>query len=492
MKNSIYILLVSSVSIMLNSCIDEVTPDPVPTTPTKMNISDGFITQDTMITLKAGGSIVKDDASIKYDYYFSADNSNFEKVNPENIELQPYTQYWWYAVPNSYYGKDLVATGERTETRTFYCIPPFDIESDNGEGDWAAIIRFKNVDNIVGGKVTAISDYGSFEVEIPAGQDSCYIKYERYFESGSEPDNNAYVHWWDDAHGVYYEPIIYTFKVDLTLRAGDKDTTYTKSIKEIILDKNDAVRDHEFNVYRVVKIGNRQWLADDLRTKSFIYKGDTIKLDDVKVSGKLSPSPYKTVKLPESGSTGIIYCTGYSQYSKVSFSDSKGNSCSLPIYYYISLLAPKGFHISDNDDWEDLEMFYAVDTPKVTSVYGYYPIEYFSEDNYEELRKENTKKFQGANQGIRRLLSSMYDWKYYNNEETAIGMQTQFNAKPFVGEGRGCIYYTLKDEEQRCDLGLFRLLSTVDKGILNWGCYFGYNGEKQVHYQYVSLRCVKD
>lgn len=491
MKKTIYILLVSSVSIMLNSCIDEVTPDPVPTTPTEMNISDGFVTKDTLITLIVSGSTINDDADLDYDYYFSADNSRFEKINPKNVKLQPYTQYWWYAVPNSYYGKDLVATGERTETRTFYCIPPFDIESDNGEGDWAAVIRFKNVGNIVGGKVTAISDYGGFEVEIPAGQDSCYIKYERYFDSSSEIDNNAYVHWWDDAKGVYYEPIIYTFKVDLKLRVGDKDTTYSKSIKEIILDKNDAVRDHEFNVYRVVKIGNRQWLADDLRTKSFIYKGDTIKLDDVNIFNfdKESPVPYKTVKLSESGSTGIVYCIGDWRNRDVDFNDKNGKTCSLGMQSLIPLLAPKGCHISNNDDWEDLEKYYGVESPKITELRsGYFLSGYVYEDNYERLREYYTVDFQGSDVELRRQLSSMYDWKYYNNEESAVGMQTQFNAKPFAGEGYGCIYYTLMDEEHTYSLGLFRILSTVDKGIFNFGCSNTWQGA----YFYASLRCVKD
>lgn len=490
MKKTIYLLLVSGVSIMLNSCIDEVDPDPVPTTP-KMYIPNGYISQDTVINLEVGGSTTNDDVYVVYHYYLSTDNSNFEKISPNNVKLQPYTQYWWYAVPNSYYGKELVATGERTETRTFYCIPPFDIESDNGEGDWAAVIRFKNVGNIMGGKVTAKSDYGSFEVEIPAGQDSCYIKYERYFESGSEPDNNAYVHWWDDAHGVYYEPIIYTFKVDLTLRVGDKDTTYTKSIKEIILDKNDAVRDHEFNVYRVVKIGNRQWLVDDLRTKSFIYKGDTIKLDDVKIFNfdKESPVPYKTVKLSESGSTGIVYCIGDWRNRDVDFKDKNGKTCSLGMQSLIPLLAPKGCHISNNDDWEDLERFYGIESPEITKLEsGYYPQGYVYEDNYDDLRQYYTKYFQGGDMYLRRQLSSMYDWVYYNNEENSVGMQMPFNAKPFAGEGHGCIYYTLMDEEHKYSLGLFRILSTVDKGIFNFGCSNTWQGL----YQYASLRCVKD
>lgn len=489
MKQSIYLLSVSVFSLALTSCIEQVAIDPVPTKPTTTTIYDGFITRDTVVTLNIDGSTVNDDAYVEYDYYFSSDNSNFEKINPEDVKLKPYTQYWWYAVPSSYFEGELLATGEKSDTRKLYCVPPFKVETDNGNGEWSAILNFKNVGNIASGKVTAISDKYEYEIELSAGQDKCKLEGKNI----NSPENNAYKHWWDDAKGVEYEPIIYTFKVDLDLKVGDTVVTCTNYAKEIILDKSSLVRDHEFNVYRVVKIGNRQWLADDLRTKSFIYKGDTIKLDDVEIfSWEKSPVPYKSITLQESGSTGIVYCIGDWRNCDVDFKDKNGNNCSLGMQSLIPLLAPKGFHVSDNADWEDLERIYGVESPEIAELeYGYFPQGYVSGDFDYIIQEGYIKYFQGGDVYLRRKLSSNTDWIYFDPDETPNPDNIQmsvFNAKPFAGEGRGCIYYTVMDKEHTYTLGLFRILSTVDKGILNAGFKFYWSGS----FYYASLRCVKD
>ena len=494
MKQSIYLLSVSVFSLALTSCIEQVAIDPVPTKPTTTTIYNGFVTRDTVITLNIDGSTVNDDAYVGYDYYFSSDNSNFEKISPENVKLKPYTQYWWYAVPSSYFEGELLATGKKSDTRKLYCIPHSPIETDHGDGEWAAVLDFKKVKNVVGGKVTAISDKYEYEIELSEGQDMCKLEGKNI----SSPENNAYKHWWDDAKGIEYEPIIYTFKVDLNIKVGDTVATCTDYVKEIILDKNSAVRDHEFNVYRVVKIGNRQWLADDLRTKSFIYKGDTIKLDTIEFDyvygGDKQPAPYRTIELPESGSTGITYCVGGAWYEKVWIGDRhSGGSKELSIQELISLLAPKGYHISNNADWEDLEKYYGVESPKIVDPgesggFHYYPHGFLRESYYEDIRENYSQYFQGGDVELRRLLSSKNDWIYYNNEETADDIPAVFNAKPFAGEGRGSIYYTMMDEKYENYDFLVRVLSTVDKGILNMGFDSVILGSRF----YFSLRCVKD
>lgn len=486
MKQSIYLLSVSVFSLALTSCIEQVAIDPVPTKPTITTIYNGYITRDTIITLNIDGSTVNDDASIVYEYYFSSDGSDFEVINPENVKLKPYTQYWWYAIPISHFNGELLAEGEKSDTRKLYCIPHTTIKTYNGDGEWAAILGFKKVDCMVGGKVTAISDHYQYEIELSEGQDMCKLEGKNI----SSPENNAYKHWWDDANGIEYEPIIYTFKVDLNYKVGDTVATCTDYVKEIILDKNSAVRDHEFNVYRVVKIGNRQWLADDLRTKSFIYKGDTIKLDDVVFRDDKGKKVYKTVKLPESGSVGVVYCVGHSWWDKVEF-DRNNRTEELKMPDLISLLAPKGFHVSNNGDWEDLEKYYGIESPKIAALEeGYHPTSYVNEKYYEDIISENyTQYFQGGDVDFRRRLSSNTDWIYYDPDEkpNVDYIQSAFNAKPFVGEGRGCVYYTLMDEGHKYDFGLFRVLSTVDKGILNigwnWSSYYR---------PFSSLRCVKD
>lgn len=493
MKQSIYLLSVSVFSLALTSCIEQVAIDPVPTKPTITTIYNGYITRDTTITLNIDGSTVNDDATIEYEYYFSSDNSNFEKINPENVKLKPYTQYWWYAVPSSYFEGELLATGEKSDTRKLYCIPPSPIETDNGDGEWAAVLDFKKVKGLVGGKVTAKSDKYEYEIELSSGQDKCKLEGKNI----NSPENNAYKHWWDDAKGIYYEPIIYTFKVDLNIKVGDTVATCTDYAKEIILDKSSLVRDHEFNVYRVVKIGNRQWLADDLRTKSFIYKGDTIKLDDVelRVYDNKKCALYDTVKLSESGSIGITYCVGDYWQEKVSFRGKRNGYQEMKMQDYISLLAPKGFHISNNSDWDDLEKYYGVESPKIVDPgesggFHYYPHGFLRESYYEDIRENYSQYFQGGDVELRRLLSSKNDWIYYNNEETAVDIPAVFNAKPFVGEGRGCVYYTMMDEnyEKYDYIFLVRVLSTVDKGILNMGVGVWIQGSRF----YFSLRCVKD
>lgn len=234
-------------------------------------------------------------------------------------------------------------------------------------------------------------------------------------------------------------------------------------------------------------------MVDDLRTKSFIYEGDTIQLDDVEIFNfsDESPAPYKVITLVESRSKGVLYCIGDSRNKETNFKNSKGESCSLSMQNLIPLLAPKGFHVSNNDDLADLEKYYGVETPSIVEFSsGYFPLGYLNEDNYDFLRKYYAGDFQGSNVDLRRRLSSMYDWKYYNGEETAVGMQTEFNAKPFAAEdnGTGCIYYTLMDENHSYTVGLLRILSTVDRGILNMGCDLYWQGG----YRYAQIRCVKD
>ena len=75
---------------------------------------------------------------------------------------------------------------------------------------------------------------------------------------------------YDDEVGQYYEPIIYQFKLTADVQVGD--TTFSiasNEIDEILLDGDKYVRDHEFNVYRIVKIGEQVWMADDLRCTTY-------------------------------------------------------------------------------------------------------------------------------------------------------------------------------------------------------------------------------
>ena len=481
-KIKFYTLWAMTIALCFTGCKEE--PSQIPTVPTTFSLADGAVVYSTKIELNAGGCSVEDpNMEVSFVYYIGKSADELTETSPK-VELEYYTQYFWCAQ-----AKTEAGAGERSQIRTFYCVPQLTIETDNGEDIWAAILRFKNInkDRIVGGKVTAESDLYQYEIDIEAHQDSCCLEYKK-----TDAGNNAYKQWWDDSKGIYYEPIIYEFKVELELKVGDNVCkTYNKSAaKECILNKKECVRDHEFNVYRVVTIGNRQWLADDLRATSFVYKNQTFELDQVYTHAEDGSTTYKTITLEESNSVGIVYLVTtrnseyWCHYQEPGYGDR--------IYYFtvdtiFQRLVPKGYHISTNDDWVDLEKYYGLeDNNKL--LYMINTKWLFYEPNYEKERLADENCFQGADVELRRHLSSMYDWKYYNNEESAVSVPYPFNAKPFVGEGRGCVYYVAPEESFLPYEYKARIITTMSKGLLvamfdlDWGGMGNY----------VSLRCVKD
>lgn len=433
--------------------------------------------------------------TVKIFYGKSADNITWELESGERA-IDPFVKYYWRAAVYDVATKEY---SDFSETRAFYSLAPIKatMESDNGETENAIVLRWEIVDKAnfsnVRVQMTPTKDCGfaGKTLDVPAQQDSLYIKW-------SDNTEMPYLFKdYDDKKGQVYEPVVYKIILSADIQLEDKTFSVqsANTIRECFLNKSTHVRDHEFNVYRVVKIGNRYWLADDLRTKSFIYNGDTIKLDDIEFSsvniGEGQPAPYKTIKLPESGSTGITYCVGEYWGEKIYFDRYK----ELEAQEMISLLAPKGYHISNNADWEDLERYYGVETPEIPEIKSpdgrydrYTVIAYMNEEYFEDIRENFAQYFQGADVELRRQLSSNTDWIYYDSDEKPNYIQSAFNAKPFAGEGYGCMYYTLVDEEHKQNLYIFRVLSTVDKGILN----FGDDVRIQSHFRYASLRCVKD
>lgn len=484
------------------SCDEEERPSKIPTMPSSYSIADGATIEDTFITLLAEGSTTESGDEVWYDYYLGTSEDNMQYVystsnkykgvckytddqwQHENakvlkpseinekmaIQLEPFTQYFWCAK------LCVIDKVEETPIRTFYCVPQFSIdETDNGDGEWAAVLRFNkqssNIINHKGGKVTLkpnVSGYSYVEsYDIPAGQDSCYIA------RGSNIDsyNTPYVQGWDDEHGKFYEPIIYTFDVELKITVGDKDfTVKSNSVQEIILDKQRCVRDCEFNVYRVVNIGTQTWLADDLRTKSYYdEKGELTALDD-----KGESPEYQEIVLP-SGSVGVLYRIGlgYELVHKI----EKGG-------------IPKGYHISTDEDWLTLEKYYG-STPnynmeeKVNS--GSSLVYLFIPDRNPAITEEFRNNFNyGEDVNLKIKLMSQYDWKGYDYED----MPSLFNAKPFgtielyevLGVGEACRYYV----NSRCNdyyICCYRLLTPYTEGITR---------VLAIAQGYSSIRLVKD
>ena len=448
MRNKFYSIWVLFVVLCFVGCKED-EQSKVPTLPTTLSLEDGAVVETLNVKLSASGSTVEDDYfDVSYVYYIGKAADALEETSAE-VTLEPYTQYFWraQAITQDAVSKETVAIGGSTNIRTFYCVPPIKIETDNGDGKWAAVLRFKELaPKVKSGKITASSDLYEYEFDLTTGQDSCYLSYESDIAAGT---NNAYTQWWDDEHGIYYEPIIYTFNVDATVQVGDKEFSITNTAKEIILDKQSCVRDNEYNVYRVVKIGNQTWLADDLRATNYIDEnGNIVKLTE--------GEDFEYSKL-KSGAVGVLYdrwCPILKDLENI------------PI-------CPAGFKLASDADFLELEKYYGLSEPTgprdaERSPNAYISIEY---DIF-------CKYYEGEDIGIMLMLASKYDWENIN-----VTNQNLFNAKPFYKPGE-CAFFLLRDDLRSHDNGYGRLISNLNKGIVRQlFSYYGYKG---------SLRCVKE
>ena len=457
MKTRLIFYLAFAVMLAVSGCEEEDEPSPIPTVPTTFSIEDGAEITDTIITLSAGGSTVEDEElDVSYIYYIGKSADVMEKTSAK-VTLEPYTQYFWCAQ-----AKTDVGEGEKTDVRTFYCVPNLlELTSDNGDGEWAAIIRWNNADKFKSVTITATPDHEGYSLEsqtVKDGVDSCYFK-------TTEPKNDAYTHWWDDANGIYYEPVIYTFNVEAKAQVGDKTFTFTSSIKEILLDNEFEVRDHEFNVYRVVQIGKQTWLADDLRMKT-----------------DLNGSPIEhVISTLGSGATGVLYQLLSEELEKISKS------------------LPKGYHISTNEDWIELEAYYGL-LEKSSSL----PDHGNSEMQPAYVMIQDTSIigdfeffaswYMGVEQSVGRKLASGYDWKqtdYTNGPET----RNPFNAKPF-----GTVeWYDYRDNSDKSQIilgahtGAAYLTYPIDVIRVIWAYSTGININTRPSYRcFFSVRLVKD
>ena len=400
MRTRFILYLAFAVMLAASGCKEDEEPSQIPTVPTTFSIEDGAEITDTTITLKVSGSSVEDEVlKVSYVYYIGTKADELEET-PAEVTLEPYTQYFWCAQAETEAGES-----EMTEIRTFYCVPNLlTLTSDNGDGEWAAIIRWNNADKFKSVTISATPDHEGYTLEsqtIEGGVDSCYFK-------TTKLEDDAYTHAWDDAKGVYYEPVIYTFNVEAKAQVGDKTFTFTSSIKEILLDKQSCVRDHEFNVYRVQRIGTQTWLADDLRVRTKL-NGEKLHCESIVL---------------KSGATGILYYTGYS---------TEQFFVSTPLNELQDVL-PKGYHISTHEDWLKLESFYGVEADDYTNIRGC-PPEYFRMDttyhSYVSDIIEKRRKFVGEEQKIGTLLQCGCGvWKK-TNETNQSGERTAFNAMPF-------------------------------------------------------------
>jgi len=438
----------------VSSCKEE--PSQIPTVPTTLSLEDGAEITDLKVTLSANGSTVEDESLIvSYVYYIGKSADALEETTAE-VTLEPYTQYFWCAQAKTKGGE-----GERTEVRTFYCVPNLlELTTDNGDGEYAAIIKWNMAETFQSVTVTATANHEGYELEpqtISSGVDSCCFSLKR---NASDPTkDNAFVQYWDDEHGIYAEPVVYDFKVEAKIQVGDKTFTLTKSAKECILDKKHVVRDREFNVYRVVKIGSQTWLADDFRVTKY-YDG--------------SPIEYVVSTLP-SGAIGILY-----RANTLMWEDE-----------LLAKVTPKGYHISTHEDWLQLEAFYGlVSDVKPQNWSGIF----VKTDTTSFSRREKeiiSETFYGIEQRIGYKLESGYDWaKTDDTNQTKVS--SLFNAKPFgfVQNAGKCecseyaaVYGTTSWE--------YRVIWAYSSGI-GRGRHAGHFNDGENYYPFLSVRLVKD
>ena len=216
------------------------------------------------------------------DYYIGTNPNSLERlhyvwdsITEEYVAiLEPYTKYYWKmrlkdseAMLGGGRHWDSSMEYAETEPRSFYYIPTPQIRLHNVEGDWATVLKWDNKDVFEDAQVTMTPNkdcnYDKNLIKVPAGQDSCYI-------SAGTLDNQKYQiyhSWWDEAHGKYYEPVIYDYKVTINCNIEGDIVPISASTKGIFLNTDGYVSDSSFNVYRFAKIGNRTWMLDDIRAR---------------------------------------------------------------------------------------------------------------------------------------------------------------------------------------------------------------------------------
>ena len=400
-------------------------------------------------------------------------------------ELEPYTKYYWklrnYDFIINVDGRSwtIQDTYAESEVRSFYYVPkPEIVDLHNVEGDWATVVKWNTVE---GGQIHDIQvtmtpdkdcNYDKAPIEVPAGQDSCYIS------AGDlgNPKYQIYHNWWDEANGKYYEPVVYDYKVTISYDISGDIIPVSATKKGIFLNTDGYAADDYFNVYRYGKIGNRIWMLDDLRGL----------LDDTTL--------YYIVKL-ESGLEVVLYF-------EMAFMDKKYDK-----------IFPRGFHLSTNEDWLDMEEHFGVNDDSFSEkvqifnqVMYKYILDSVGRNSVEENMWCSNKNiydyYAGKGTGIRDYLISDNEWKDINNPTVRLegkGHITGFNAHP---AGIPYISDFEKIELSNPYVGYGVSFHTPDWEIILWsGCdgiarrigtsYFeNFSNDRDALYS--LMRCVKD
>ena len=474
-----------AMTIVFNSCEDEEKFD-FPYDGIKLLVKDGAVISNM-------SSIVQDTFCYRQNWKYDVTSvcigtSPDNCINIGSVDVIPYTKYYWYVEA---YDNE-TGLSANSEIRAFYYVPiPNNIEIHNVNGDWATVIKWEHNDAFEGGSVTMTPDkdcnYDKAPIEVPVGQDSCYI-------SAGDLSNQKYQiyhNWWDEANGKYYEPVVYDYKLTLNCNIDGELIPVSTSIKGIFLNTDGYVADSLFNVYRYAKIGNRTWMLDDLR----------FKMDVKTIDRRYSNEHYYRQITLESGLEMVVY-----------------SSEAYPLMK--EYMIPKGFHLATNEDWEDLETHFGVEPYNIEthpyskgkkmpiagelSQYLYDTITQLSRWVLDPVIIDDIRYidsvYVGKNTLIREYLISDNEW-IDNNDPTKrlTGYGSGFNAHPV-----GIIddtWETLGNSDSKIGYGAFFMTSTFydnDKQYLARVLASAYNGIGRIRVvankgsQFFLYRCVKD
>ena len=443
--NRIFTLL-ALVVVVFSSCEDELKPSfegiPELIIDDNWDFKSGDVLSDTVVRLWSHGVSATNVEELAARILLGTDTENMVECNSlsDTITLKPYNQYFCQVIP---YDKASGACGQASEIYTFYCVPPVVAKTVNGNGEWSTTLDWGVAGDYM--QPTTISVTPNIEgyphennIAIKKGQHSYKFK----LGDTNSPTNAAYTHWWDDAKAIYCEPIIYTYKFTITVAVGDKTFEFPQEVQDIIINTEDVVRDHEFNVYRLAKIGNKVWTIDDYRATTYYYADKFLGADLV-----------------------INKKTGGAYY--------KESASHFNYYYGLHNDVPEGFHISTDQDWLDLESYYGVTAMLREKHYSDNAPRDFSYIGYDGSQYDyfHSEKFIGNDKKIKACLSSPYGWETHarnDSVEQSIGLGAIFNAKPslrFEGNELYGYEYLCSGVSYYVPDGWNRYLSSESNGI---------------------------
>ncbi len=273
------------------------------------------------------------------------DTLRADNINELTINLdQPLEEYFIHSQSFGVDGEGNKYYVSEPEIVHFYYVPniKFNLSRDFDSGKYATTIKW----NIDLSRKVAYSDsyYGYYDVAIPLSDDKrkqigitiditsdeapCDAKpitltgdVDSIYVTKNFDNSTFYTKHtvYDTINGynsyMYEEAYRYTFNVNVKIPVGSKTIELSKTIKSILIDKDQYAIDDELNIYNIVKIGNDVWTIDN-------YRGE-------KVSHSLS---------------------FYEKYANAGF------------YFYsdygsINEHIINGYHVATESDWKNMESY---------------------------------------------------------------------------------------------------------------------------------------